>query len=115
MVASKSCGLLNAELVMGIDVHMACDERQTCLSRLRFTMLQPVVCVGAQSMMHMKDEKFYTTLLAGSRCEMEQHRRVETATESECDTFRNDNARQNVFQRALKYRIQCKCGITQRT
>jgi hypothetical protein len=81
-------------------------------------MRKPVVCVGTQAMMNMKCEQFDTALLAGGCGKMQQYRRVKTATESECDakcdTVRNNNARQNVFQRALKYRIQFGCGIIQR-
>ena len=72
-------------------------------------------------MMNMKGEQLDTALLASGRCEMQQYRRIETATKSDCDAecgtgcdaVRNNNARQNVFQRALKYRIQQERRVIQ--
>ena len=72
-------------------------------------------------MMNVKGKQFDTTLLAGSRRKMQQHCRIETTTKSDCDAecgtgcdaVRNNNARQNVFQRALKYRIQQERRVIQ--
>jgi hypothetical protein len=39
--------------------------------RLCFTMREPVIGIGTQAVMHMKNEESNATLPAGSRCEVQ--------------------------------------------
>ena len=70
-VARLSRCLLGAEFIVRINLYSSRCKRHIGLMRLCFTMREPVICIGAQTVMHMKNEESNATLPAGSRCEVQ--------------------------------------------